>query len=671
MDIAVDMGGTFTDAIARQDDGTWIVGKAATTPGALQSGFLAALKEVATDLDSVATLTHGTTVVLNALLTADRPPAVLVTTSGFRDVLEIMRADRKDLFDLSQSKPTPLIPRSRCIEVKERIAADGSVVTPLSDDELDRLVDEIASLGASSVAVCLLFSFRNPEHERAIGERLEKKIGPELFVSLSHEVLPVYREFERTSTTVINAIGRPLMDTYLSQVESTLPSRLASTGFQVMDSSGGLVDPGQARSVPVNTLFSGPAGGVVLGQEAGKAIGRPNVITFDMGGTSTDVAAVTEGRPDRNTYMELAGYPIQVPCLDIVTVGAGGGSIGWVDGGGALLVGPRSAGAVPGPACYGKGGIEPTVTDAAVALGRYNPTTAIGGGLTLDREKAWEAIQRLARKLDLSREETAWGIIQIVNSNMANAIRSVSIERSRDPRNYSLVALGGGGAAHGLEVAAELNMASVLVPAYPGVASAQGMLLADKRRERLLTLYQPLPKVDANRLERIIDTMAGEARSEFNSSDADERGLIFSASLDLRYQGQTHELAVPVSMDDPNLDAAADAFHELHTERYGHAIRDAVIEAVNVRVVAVCPTKSKEFGTPTWPEHTSSQEPRSVYWGPARGWVMTPVLSRTEAEGVCVEGPAIIEQSDATIIIPPGARSVGRRPGFLELDWNI
>lgn len=668
MDVAIDMGGTFTDAVARRVDGTWVVGKAATTPGEYQKGFLAALATVAPDIDGISSLTHGTTVVLNALLTADRPDAALITTAGFKDVLEIMRADRKELFNLEQAKPTPLVPRSRRLEVTERIGSHGEVVEPLTQESIDAVLDALEGTGCNSVAVCLLFSFRNPDHERQLGAAIRRRF-PDIYVSLSHEVLPIYREFERTSTTVVNAVGRPLMDDYLGRLESTLPTELVSKSFQVMDSSGGLVDPVQARDVPVRTLFSGPAGGVVLGIEIGQTLGRGNVISFDMGGTSTDVAAVTAGDPDRSTYLELAGYPVQIPCLDIATVGAGGGSIGWLDDGGALLAGPRSAGALPGPACYGKGGTEPTVTDAAVALGRYNPVAAIGGGLTIDRDKAWAAIHSLAERVGLSDEATAWGIIRLVNSNMANAIRGVSIERSRDPRDYSLVAMGGGGPAHGLEIAQDLGLESVIVPAYPGVASAQGMLLADMRRERLVTLYATLSDTNPEHLRDVIAQLMKQARDDFHM-ELDEARLVAIATIDLRYRGQTHELSIGVEATAPDIVDAAVKFHAAHRARYGHHVPDADIELVNARVALVLLSTSKEFGEPTWPS-IDSLAPRETYWGPEHGWLMTPVYTREFAEvsGI-LTGPAIIEQTDTTIIIPPGAECSALRPGFLELKWS-
>ena len=520
-----------------------------------------------------------------------------------------------------------------------------------------------------SVAVCLLFSFRNPAHELLLGKSIAERLGDKVFVSLSHEVLPHYREFERTSTTCINAIARPIMSNYLEGLERSLPHSLTEEGFRIMESSGGLTDPLRARRVPVKSLLSGPAGGVILALEIAKALGRSNVISFDMGGTSTDVAAVTNGEPDRNTYIELVGYPIQIPCLDIVSVGAGGGSIAWVDQGGTILVGPRSAGAVPGPACYGKGGVEPTVTDAAIALGRYNPRLSIGGGLRLDRERAWKSIEALAARLGLSREETAWGILRIVNSNMADAIRSISIERSRDPRDYTLVAFGGGGGAHGLEVAAELEMSSVVVPAYPGVASAQGMLLADGRRERLKTIFTPLADLEAMALHDMFTQMSEETLAELHD-DAKNGNVVVSAALDLRYAGQTHEITIPVELGQIDTDKAAEHFHDSHEARYGHSLRDSSVEAVNIRVAAVSVAENKEFGDPRWPELEVGDHRREVYWGPEQGWLETQILTRRDVETIePTLGPAIIEQSDATIVVPPDASCSAAKPGFLELKW--
>jgi N-methylhydantoinase A len=427
MRVAVDVGGTFTDAIGLTPDGSWRTGKTLTTPDRMSDGFLAALADSADSIADVDFLIHGTTVALNAILTGAYPSTALITTAGFRDVLEIMRGNRANLFDIAQRKPRPLVPRSLRFEVQERIAADGSVVTALDREELTKVIAQVAAAGVEAVAVCLLYSFVNSSHELMVAEAIHQQ-APTLQVSLSHEVLPVFREFERTSTTVVNALALPVIAGYLGEVLTELGSEGFGGDFAIMQSSGGLVDPGAARRRPVSTLLSGPAGGVICAQEIGRSAGCASVISFDMGGTSCDVAAITHGEADRVTTFHVSGYPIQVPSLDIVSVGAGGGSIAWIDPGGALEVGPHSAGADPGPACYARGGTRPTVTDAAVVLGRYNAEAMLGGALPIDRDRAVGSLSSIAEPLGISVEEAAWGVLRLVNANMANTLREVSVE---------------------------------------------------------------------------------------------------------------------------------------------------------------------------------------------------------------------------------------------------
>jgi N-methylhydantoinase A len=447
MKVAVDVGGTFTD-IVTIENGQISVGKTPTTPHKISDGFLTAVELAGESLTHVDELVHGTTVVLNALLTHAVPTTAVVTTMGFRDVLEIMRADREDLFDLHQHKPVPLVARDHRLEVDERIAADVTIITPLESADLDKLVSELKALEVDAVAVCFLFAFVELVHEIAVGEAITAAL-PNVHVSLSHQVLPLYREYERTATTVVNAAAQPVMTAYLADVLTTLRSQKLGGDFFVMQSNGGLATPAEATNRPVFSLFSGPADGVVSAAEFGHHHGISNLLRLDMGGTSSDVAAVTNGKPDRVIGVEIGGYPIAVPSLDIVSVGAGGGSIAWLDDGGALQVGPQSSDADPGPACYGNGGEDPTVTDAAVVLNRYSADSALGGTLRVKPELAKTAIAKLADKLGMSIDDTAWGIMRLVNANMANAVREVSVERGRDPRDYALFASGGGGPAHG------------------------------------------------------------------------------------------------------------------------------------------------------------------------------------------------------------------------------
>jgi N-methylhydantoinase A len=481
-----------------------------------------------------------------------------------------------------------------------------------------------------------------------------RAVAPDLQVCTSHEVQPVFREFERTSTTVVNAVALPMMTRYLEKVLSNLSGAGFQGDFAVMQSSGGLVDKGGACSRPVATLMSGPAGGVICAQVVGRSAGYASVINFDMGGTSCDVAAVTDGEPDRVTAFKVSGYPVQMPSLDIVSVGAGGGSIAWIDPGGALQVGPQSAGADPGPACYDRGGLLPTVTDAAVVLGRYSATATLGGSLPIDRERAMDSLRPIAEALGMSIEETAWGVLRLVNASMANALREVSVERGRDPRVYALVAAGGGGAAHAFEVGQELGIDTILVPPFPGVASAQGMLVADVRHEHAQTIHRLLDHLSEEELAGYARALITHVTEQVDSSAVRCDQVTAIAAAELRYLNQTYELTVPMAMSEQSPSRLAEAFHVMHRNRYGHAFEDAEIEIINLRAAAIGSLGVPDLGTPSWIEFPDSA--RDVYWGGTWGWLETPILPRSHvvrSDGL--SGPLIVEQSDATIVVPPAA----------------
>ena len=665
MKVAIDVGGTFTD-IVTIDNGQVSVGKTPTTPHKISDGFLAAVELAGEPLAHVDELVHGTTVVLNALLTHAVPRTAVVTTEGFRDVLEIMRADRKDLFDLRQKKPAPLVPRDRRLEINERIAADGTVIKALESADLDRLVSELKALEVDAVAVCLLFAFVEPTHEIRIGKAIAAAL-PNAHVSLSHQVLPLYREYERTATTVVNAAAQPVMAAYLADVLAAL--RLLNFGgeFYVMQSNGGLATPAETSDRPVFSLFSGPAGGVVSAAEFGRRHDISNLLSLDMGGTSSDVAAVSDGKPDRVIGIEIGGYPIAVPSLDIVSVGAGGGSIAWLDDGGALQVGPQSAGADPGPACYGNGGEAPTVTDAAVVLNHYSPDSALGGTLRVKPELAEAAIAKLAGKLGMQIDDTAWGIMRLVNANMANAVREVSVERGRDPRDYALFASGGGGPAHGWEVALELGITQILVPPFPGAASAHGMLTSDLRVDSIRTVHRPLTEVGQASLQALLLELFQEGAARL-PKQTDRASREAHYQLDLRYRGQTYELGIPVAIDNLEARILADAFHAAHHARYGHAIPEGEVELVHARASAVIPRARSSESVPLWPG-SEATGPRSVYWGPERGWLETEVTSRSALQDAgSITGPAIVQQTDSTVVVPPGVVAAALTDGCLLLE---
>ena len=665
MKIAVDVGGTFTD-IVTIDKGKIIVGKTPTTPHKISDGFLTAVSLAGDSLTHVDELVHGTTVVLNALLTHAVPKTAVVTTAGFRDVLEIMRADRKDLFDLHQRKPAPLVARDHRLEIDERIASDGTIVTPIKGSDLEQLISDLKDLNVEAVAVCFLFAFVEPAHEIETGKAIAAAL-PNVRVSLSHQVLPLYREYERTATTVVNAAAQPVMTAYLADVFNALRTQQLGGEFFVMQSNGGLATPSEATNRPVFSLFSGPAGGVVSAAEFGSQHDIKNLISLDMGGTSSDVAAVTQGKPDRVIGIEIDGYPIAVPSLDIVSIGAGGGSIAWIDNGGALQVGPQSAGADPGPACYGNGGNDPTVTDAAVVLNRYSPDSALGGTLRVLPDLANAAIAKLAKKLGMQIDDTAWGILRLVNANMANAVREVSVERGRDPRDYALFASGGGGPAHGWDVAEELGITQLLVPPFPGAASAHGMLMSGLRVESVRTVHRPLADVDREVLRTLLIDLSEEGAARL-PDQADNSSAECRYQLDLRYRGQTYELEIPVQIDNLAADHLADLFHQAHQARYGHALPDAEVELVHARASSVIARAQLSRSAPHWPG-AKKTDPRSVYWGAEQGWLDTTVVSRNTVQEIgFITGPAIVQQPDSTLVVPPGVRARALVDGCIILQ---
>jgi N-methylhydantoinase A len=667
---AIDIGGTFTDAVAVDEHGAWRIAKVRTTPSKPSKGFMTALASVAAP-EAITTLIHGTTVVLNALLTQQFPRTALVTTAGFRDVLEIMRGDRKDLFDIYQTKPSPLVPRRWRLEIDERIAATGEIVVPLDDTKIALLLDEINAIRPDAIAVCLLFSFKNPLHEREVGEAIGRRF-PDIPLSLSHEILPVYREFERTSTTVVNALARPLMDNYLREANATLLERGFVGDFLVMQSTGGVIEHGDAARRPVETLFSGPAGGVICAQRVAEWVGIENVINVDMGGTSCDVSAVSAREPDRSDGFEIGGFPVAVPSIDIASVGAGGGSIAWVDDGGGAHVGPQSAGAAPGPACYGQGGTRPTVTDASVVLGRYNPAAALGGELRVDRKLAATSFTDFRTRLGLSLEAAAWAVLRIVTTNMASALREVSVERGRDPRNYVLLASGGAGPGHGVDIADEVGVSFVVIPPYPGAGSAHGMLLADVRKEALKTVYCPLGSINDEELHELLLALGSDAGSELSATQSGDWHATpeLHFGVDLRYQGQSYHLTVPVDPSQTTVSKLQSVFHRTHEARYGHSFPSAAVELINLRAAIVRRQSQVELRPPEWPKFPPTARP--VFWGPEHGWLTTDVVSRTDAQSHGrLEGPLIVEEHDSTIIVPPGVHLWSLRGGCLALSRDV
>jgi N-methylhydantoinase A/oxoprolinase/acetone carboxylase beta subunit len=640
MRIGVDAGGTFTDFAVLDDDGRLETFKLRSNPSAPAAVILRGLEQAATGrigrgrIDVI----HGSTVATNALLERKGARTAFITTAGFEDLLEIGRQNRAELYNLTPLPRPPLIPRALCFGVRERVYFDGAIGQAPNAGELQRLAARLKRTGVESIALCFLHSYRNAAHERAAAKALAGAAG---YICASHEISPEFREYERASTTAINAYVGPLMDRYLRELESARRFRIA-----ILQSNGGFLSTRAAREHAVRTVLSGPAGGVVGALEAACRGGFRKILGFDMGGTSTDVSLV-HGAPRETTESVIDGFPVRVPMLDIHTVGAGGGSIARIDAGGLLRVGPESAGADPGPACYGAG-TEATVTDAHVVLGRIE--ALLGGTMPIDTERAAKAVGRIARGLKLRAAEAASGILRVANANMERAIRAVSVERGFDPREFALVAFGGCGGLHACEIAEQLGITSVIVPQHAGALSALGMLLADAVRDYAAGVVGRLDiEAEFARLER-------RARRE-------SPGAAIFRSADIRYRGQSYELNVawPREMNRGRL--GANAFHAEHRRVYGYALPDREIEVITIRVRARAATVKPPLTAA--PARGGNPERRNVWI--AGAWRPTKIWERGQLPAEEQNGPALILDYGATTLIPPGWRFRIDRAGNLVI----
>ena len=662
--IGVDAGGTFTDFFARDGaTGRVVRHKRPSTPDDPARAILEGLEELAAkggiDLGTVARLGHGTTVGTNALIQRRGGTVAMVTTLGFRDLLEIGRQTRPHMFDLQRDAPPPVVPRARRLELAERVTAEGEVLRAPSEADIAGVVEAVRTSGAEAVAVCFLFSFLNPDHERAVGTAIEAAL-PGVQVSLSSEVRPEFREYERFTTTAINAYLQPVMGRYVGALAAGLAARAPKAAIGINQSNGGLMTPETARRFPVRTALSGPAAGVVGAIHEAKAGGRPNVITIDVGGTSADVAMIREGAADISFEREVAEFPIRLPVIDIHTIGAGGGSIAWFDRDGLLKVGPDSAGAVPGPACYGRGGTLPTVSDANLVLGRLG-SELVDGGMALDLEAARRALEPVAGKLGVPVERAALGVLEIVSANMVRAIRTISVERGYDPRAFALMPFGGAGPLHGREIAVALGMGEILVPRAPGVLCAEGLLVADAKEDFVHSRRLPLTEAALGQLLEDAGALLdkGAAWLETEAIPLPRRAL--ELALDCRYVGQNFELKVPLAEgpalgvpDLPPLSGILDGFFAAHRKAYGYAAEDAPVEAVNLRLTvrgkAEAPREAPPEGGGAQPRPRAH---RMVWFGP-EGPVAAPIYRRGDlGAGARIVGPAVIEQLDATTPVHP------------------
>ncbi|HZU90423.1 MAG TPA: hydantoinase/oxoprolinase family protein [Stellaceae bacterium] len=683
--IGVDIGGTFTD-VALIDEASGEIGvvKTLTTPHDFAEGVVRglrrALAEHGVDPARVSLLSHATTIVTNALLESKGAKAGFIATRGFRDVLELRRSSRADLYDLLQDAPAVLVPRRWRFEVEERIDAEGHIVTPLDEADLDRVVAAIGALGLDTVAVSLMFSFLNDAHERRIGERLRQAL-PGVGVFLSCEILPEIREFERASTTAVCAYVGPLLASYLGRLENAAAA-LGLPELHVMGSNGGVIDVAEALRLPAAAIESGPAAGVVAAALAGKDLGLADLISFDMGGTTAKASLIAGGEIAVTAEYEVGGaghlkrwlagtgHPVRVPVIDLAEVSAGGGSIAWIDPGGALRVGPQSAGAAPGPAAYGSGGAAPTVSDADIVLGRLDREALLAGALPLDLAAAERAIDdQIARPLGLDTVAAAAKIVEIVDSNMAQALRIVSIERGHDPREFTLVAFGGAGPVHAAALAAELAIPEIVVPPAPGAFSALGLVTTDLKRDYSRTLYAMLDSLDPDRLAGVLAEMEAAAMTMLERAKIPPARRALMHSADLRYRRQAYELTVPMPagpISRASLDALAAAFHRKHRQIYGHANPDEPVQLVNLRLSAIGRLPRPSLRQRAEPG-TARQRRRQV-WFAETGLIACPVLWRDGlAADAALVGPAIAEAADSTIVVPPGWIAMVAPQGYIRL----
>jgi N-methylhydantoinase A len=663
--IGIDSGGTFTDVCLFDDStGRVEVWKVPSTPDdpsrGIAEGAAQGLDRVGARPADVGYFGHGTTVATNALIQHRGVKTGLITTEGFRDLLEIGRQKRPDLYDLQADKPEPLVARSLRRGVPERMRHDGSVETPLDEEAVRVAVRELRDAGCKAVAIGFLYGFVRNDHENA-ARRIVAEEFPEAFVCSSHEVAPEFREYERISTAVVNAYLGPVMRGYIGRLANRLMELGIGATPHLTQSNGGVIGFDTAARLPVRTVLSGPSTGVVAAEAIGRMTDRPNLITFDMGGTSTDVALMQRGEARLASDAIVHGYPIKAPMLDIHTVGAGGGSIAYIDNGGLLKVGPRSCGADPGPVCYDRGSTEPAVTDANVVLQTLNPTHLLGGRMPIRQDLSKAAIQRLADRLGLDLMTTAQGIISVVTANMAKAIRVISVQRGHDPRDYTLVAFGGAGPLHAARLARELEIRSILVPRNPGILCAMGLLLTDLRANFATTRLATLSHAVVEEVALAFDGLLAQADHWFDEESIPASARRVRRTVDMRYAGQNYELAVDIPegpVTAKTIDALAEGFAAIHKRMFGFVAEGEAVQLVTFRIEASGLVPKAEF-TPqpdAGPDaRVALKAYRDVWMPEAAGFVSCPVYDRDLLKcGNRVAGPAIIEQMDATTVVLPG-----------------
>jgi N-methylhydantoinase A len=670
--IGVDVGGTFTDfTVFGGPDGKVSFFKVPSTPHdpseAIQAGLKQIIEALELDPKDISQLGHGTTVATNMIIERRGVTTGLLTTKGFRDALEVGRQVRPSLYDYSVRKPEPLVERVNRLEVDERLDSHGDVVDPLNHAQLDGAVETLRRNRVKSVAICFMHSYRNPAHEEAAKGAVQR-LMPDVFVSVSSEVLPEFREYERMSTTVLNAYVGPRMQTYLDQFLARVRDLGIAAEPYTIHSNGGLLSARTVAQFPVRTCLSGPAAGVVGAAVIGAAVGARELVTFDVGGTSTDVSLIKDGRPLFTSNRTVADYPVKSPMIDIHVIGAGGGSIGWIDDAGALKVGPRSAGAVPGPAAYDRGGTEATLTDANIVMRRLNPTALLRGQMPISFANAYAVIEEhIARPFGLSVEEAAHGMVRIANANMSRAIRSVSTERGHDLSSFALFAFGGAGALHGAEVAQECGIATIIVPQEPGTMCARGVLLSPLSFDFVRSEITPATPERWPRVCELFDDMRACGTAWLQAERVAREHRIFRLVIDARYLGQNHEVVVPMDTVAPNgLDTFLEAFRVAHEQEYGYVIPERPVEIVNCRLQALGEVPRAPLRPSVGKASVDEAliEQREVYFGGAQGWISTNVYDRDLLPGAAiVKGPAIVEEMSSTTLVLPGQTAELDRAG--------
>ncbi|MEU7838874.1 hydantoinase/oxoprolinase family protein [Nonomuraea sp. NPDC049129] len=651
--IAVEIGGTFTDCVFETEQGALLCAKVPSTPGSPELSVQHALERMSTSLEQTQEFLHGSTVATNAVIERKGAPTAFVTTEGFRDILELQRGARTNIYDLQYVKPAPLVTRDHAHEVTERITAAGEVLTPLAPDSLDALARRLETSGVRAVAVTLLHSYANAEHETRVQEYLNRAL-PGLWVDISSDVAPEFREYERASTTAMSAYLGPRISTYLSQLHEDLGARGFAGRFMVMKSSGGLQHIGHSHVRPVEMLESGPVAGAGGAAEIALRAGVRSVITFDMGGTSTDIAVIDDGRLRYASQSTLDGLPVRSPTADISSVGAGGGSIASIDAGGLLQVGPESAGADPGPACYGRGGTRPTVTDAHVVRGVIRPESFIGGEWTLDGAAAERAIAALADDLGATVPEAAEAVVRLADENTINAIRIVTMERGLDPRDYTLVAYGGAGPLHAARVAEELGCPEVLVPPNAGMLSAFGLLVAPLQATRTATRIRPAAEWAPQDLEELYQSLDAQVRAELRDMGAPEEAIQLTRILEGRYIGQAYELSVLAGAP-AHIPDLVSGFHQAHEERYSRSRRSEPIEFVSYRVRGECQRDFADLASMTYPSQAAGGGAQSADIKGSDGNLTAVFTGRARlSAGDELVGPAVVEESTSACYVPRG-----------------